>query len=136
MNTVDFLQLWLSAQRERVESITYIEPTPHLTLMSGASISVQAGEQLYCTPKAAIGPYTSVEVLAKRNPDYLFLAGLNSESFNSWNEFVYGSDYKEYLIAGQPFSNVDIDKLAGLIDYHGGVDVKATLQTIKDIMKL
>jgi len=126
MNTVDFLQLWLSAQRERVESITYIEPTPHLTLMSGASISVQAGEHLYCTPREAFGPYSAVEVLASEN----------SESFNSWNEFVYGSDYKEYLIAGQPFSNVDIDKLAGLIDYHGGVDVKATLQTIKDIMKL
>ena len=40
-----------------------VKPTaPRIVCMDGTSLSVQAGEFLYCSPRQNVGPYYSVEV--------------------------------------------------------------------------
>ena len=107
MNTVDFLQLWLSMPRE-----TYIGaplPTPALTLASGEVLSIQTGETLYSTPRERVGPYSEVEVFPF-----------------TWDEKVYGKTEDDSSNPVAAF--VNIGKLAGLIDQNGGIDVPATLK--------
>ena len=123
MNTIDFLQLWLSAQTVRYSSVGgenhgYKDPAPCLVLKNGEVLSIQAGETLYSYPKEVFGPYTSVEVLLIHN----------RESTLEWKEFVFGGylnhidDYKD-----APFGWVDINKLSAFIDYCGGIAVTQTI---------
>ena len=127
MNTVDFLQLWLSAQRVRYSSVGgenhgYKNPAPCLVLKNGEVLSIQAGETLSSYPKEVFGPYTSVEVLFKHN----------RESTLEWKEFVFGGylnhihDYED-----EPFGWVDINKLSAFIDYCGGIAIAQTIERIK-----
>ena len=128
MNTVDFLQLWLSAQTVRYSSVGgenygYKDPAPCLVLKNGEVLSIQAGETLYSYPKEAFGPYESVEVLFIHNRD----------SSLSWKEFVFGGDYFDHIHEHEhePFSWVNMDRLSAFIDCCGGIAIAQTIERIK-----
>ncbi len=108
MKTVDFLQLWLSMPRE-TGILNAPIAKPVLILESGEVLSIQAGETLYSKPRENVGPYTEVEVYP-----------------TTWDEDVYGE--KDELIDHPVAAFVNIGKLAGLIDRHGGIDVRTTLE--------
>lgn len=47
---------------EKYEFIDIKDKTPRIVCMDGSSLSVQAGEFLYCSPRENVGPYDQVEV--------------------------------------------------------------------------
>jgi hypothetical protein len=109
MNTLDFLQLWLSVYtRDRKEDLP--TPKPSLILGSGLEISVQAGQLWWSVPKTNVGPYEFVEVLPE-----------------DWWDELFGVKEGKY-----PVAQVNIGQLAGLIDQHGGINVTKTLQNMAD----
>ena len=65
---------------------------------------------MYSTPRERVGPYSEVEVFPI-----------------TWDEDVYG---KEDDSSNPVAAFVNIGKLAGLIDQHGGIDVTATLKVM------
>ena len=110
MKTVDFLQLWLSMPRKAgIASAPTVKP--RLILESGEVLSIQAGKAWCSSPRESVGPYTAVEVAP-----------------TTWYEGVYGE--KDESIDYPVASFVNIEKLAEVIDGHGGFDVSATLEKI------
>lgn len=73
----------------------------HLQCADGTTLSVQASETHYCTPRDNFGPYTEVEVwcVTGAGPDGV-------------TEFDYSD--------GDPSGYVPIEQVALLIDNHGG----------------
>ena len=63
MVTNEWLQAHLQGDTQALAGgFTYKQPAPRITMMSGASISVQASQSHYSAPRSAIGPYSEVEV--------------------------------------------------------------------------
>lgn len=64
MNTLERLQQHLAGEVEPVGSAgrLYKRVAPQLACVDGSTMSVQASETHYCTPRDNSGPYTHVEV--------------------------------------------------------------------------
>jgi hypothetical protein len=68
MNTLERLQAHLMAQPVSTYqgaggmTYTYKDCAPYIECADGSTMSAQARESAYCTPRDNYGPYTSVEV--------------------------------------------------------------------------
>lgn len=99
MKTLDQLQLILNAPEVEYRSDCFFKDlAPIVECADGYSLSVQASEYHYCTPRRNSGPYTHVEVWHCGSPEIL-------------DEYGNGDD---------PYAYVPIEIVAELIDNHGG----------------
>lgn len=99
MNTFDRLQKHLDTPEIHYRiGRTYKVPAELVKCADGTTLSVQASEYLYCTPRANSGPYTHVEVWNVSAPV---------------KEFDYDED--------EPSAYVPIEKVVEFIDNHGGM---------------
>ena len=89
---------------------------PRLILQDGASLSVQAGEALYCSPRDDKGPYTKVEVgfPSQKPPE-------------AWKEFAENWDNPTNTVYGY----VPLSMVMLYIGAHGGIDRDATFKDYK-----
>jgi hypothetical protein len=76
-----------------------------LVCEDGFSVSIQAGERSYCSPRNDIGPYTAVELGFPNEEDPLIIP---------WAED--GSDLK-----GTVYGYVPVDIVLEMITNHGGI---------------
>lgn len=101
-HTVEQLQKHLSAEpREIIPGYLYKDVAPCIFCADGVSLSVQASESHYSTPRENFGPYHNVEVWCIR--------GITGEV----SEFEYDES--------EPSAQVPIHKVAAFIDSHGGM---------------
>lgn len=99
MNTLEKLQALLSnAPHEYVKGYYYKDLAPSVVCSDGTTVSVQASEAHYCTPRSDEGPYTHVEVWMASAP-------------------VTEFDYDEE----EPSAYVPIEDVVRFIDNHGGM---------------
>ena len=97
MSTLDKLQSKLAGSVRTVGSYKYKDTADNVECADGTTVSVQASESHYCTPRADKGPYTHVEVWLATAP-------------------VTEFDYDEE----GPSAYVPIEKVIEFIDNHGG----------------
>ena len=97
MNTLDKLQSKLAGSVRTMDSHEYKDIADCVECADGTTISVQASQFHYCTPRTDKGPYTHVEVWQASAPV---------------TEFDYDKDY--------PSAYVPIEKVVEFIDNHGG----------------
>ena len=97
MNTLDILQSKLAGSVSTVDSHEYKGITDNVECADGTTVSVQASQFHYSTPRSDCGPYTHVEVWQASAP-------------------VTEFDYDE----GYPSAYVPIEKVVEFIDNHGG----------------
>ena len=97
MNTPDKLQSKLAGSMLTVGSYKYKGTVDNVECADGTTISVQASESHYCTPRADKGPYTHVEVWLATAPV---------------TEFDYDKEY--------PSAYIPIEKVVEFINNHGG----------------
>lgn len=98
MNTLEKLQKHLGTPVELIHGYPYKPCAPYVKCKDGSSMSVQAGEGVYCTPRTNNGPYTHVEV---------WLCG----QVQAWNDIGDGED---------PYAYIAIERVAEEIDRRGG----------------
>jgi hypothetical protein len=98
MNTLEQLQQNLAGTIEQIRDYTYKKVAPRVVCQDGTTLSVQASETHYCTPRSNYGPYSHVEVWAVTAPV---------------TEFEYDTD-------GDPAGWVPIEQVVQFIDNHGG----------------
>ena len=101
------LNKWLKEHREIVNiggAWTFQRPRPRITCADGVSLSVQAGELLYSTPRQDFGPYSAVEV------------GFPSILPEGWDEWAETKDTTETV-----WGYIPIEKVEEFIDLHGGI---------------
>ena len=79
-------------------------PVPPVACTDGFTISVQANERAYCTPRSNTGPWLSVEIGFPNRIEPLLWP--YAESPGNWTDTVY--------------SYVPIDLTAAVIELHGG----------------
>ena len=98
MNTFDRLQKHLATETVAQFGTTYKHPVDLVKCADGTSLSVQASEYHYCSPRNNEGPYTEVEVWCASAPV---------------TEFGYSED--------GPSAYVPIEDVVRFIDNHGGM---------------
>lgn len=88
MTVQEFLSL---TKVEIVASTLQIKPTaPRIVCMDGTSLSVQAGEFLYSSPRQNVGPYYSVEVGYPSRVFEQLLPYMDGDADTNPLETVYG----------------------------------------------
>ena len=96
--------------------IRMVPQMPRLVLADGASLSVQASEHSYSSPRDNKGPYTKVEV------------GFPSETPpEAWKEFAEEWDEPTNTI----YSYIPLTMVMLYIGAHGGIDRDATFKNYK-----
>ncbi len=85
-------------------------PIPRIHCADGFSMSVQAGESLYCSPRSDTGPWEEVEVGFPSQVEPLLFE--YAEDRGQWTDTVY------------PY--VPIALVASVIELHGGRQDKPT----------
>ena len=96
--------------------VRMVPQMPRLILADGASLSVQAGEGLYCSPRDDKGPYTKVEV------------GFPSETPpEAWKEFAEDWENPTNTVYGY----IPLTMVMLYIGAHGGIDRDATFKDYK-----
>lgn len=99
MDTLTKLQALLSAPaREYTPGFFYKDLTPIVRCADGSTMSVQASEYHYCSPRSNEGPYTCVEVWNCGSPE-------------AWTEWGNGED---------PYAYIPINIVAAEINRRGG----------------
>lgn len=99
MNTFDRLQKHLATEAVFTTcGLTYKQPVDLVKCADGTTLSVQASQWHYCTPREDKGPYTHVEVWQSSAP-------------------VTEFDYDEE----EPSAYVPIEQVVRFIDNHGGM---------------
>ena len=102
METLARLQNHLNATPVEIFPGYFHKPiTAPVECADGTSLSVQASENHYCSPRTNQGPYTSVEVWCIRGCSDPIV------------EFDYSDD--------EPSANVPIEDVVRFIDNHGGI---------------
>ena len=97
-------------------NIRMVPRMPRLILADGASLSVQASEHSYSSPRDNKGPYTKVEV------------GFPSETPpEAWKEFAEEWDKPTNTI----YSYIPLTMVMLYIGAHGGIDRDATFKDYK-----
>ena len=103
MNTIEKLQKHLStAPVEYGQVISYKPIAPIIKCKDGTTLSVQASEGHYCSPRTDTGPYSEVEVWCI------------TDSPTPVTEFEYDSE--------DPSAYVPITSVVAFIDNHGGME--------------
>ena len=99
MNTFDRLQKHLANEIIKTSTgLYYKPPTDLVKCADGTTLSVQASEDHYCTPRHNQGPYTTVEV------------------------WCVSSDVTEFEYSKEdPSAYVPIEDVVRFIDNHGGM---------------
>ena len=97
MNTLDKLQSKLAGSVSIVGSYKCKGIADSVECADGTTVSVQASQFHYCTPRTDKGPYTHVEVWLATAPV---------------TEFDYDKEY--------PSAYIPIEKVVEFIDNHGG----------------
>ena len=97
MNTLDKLQSKLAGSVSTVGSYKCKDIADNVECADGTTISVQASQVHYSTPRSDYGPYTRVEVWQSSAPV---------------TEFDYDEEY--------PSAYVPVEKVIEFIDNHGG----------------
>ena len=96
--------------------IRMVPHMPRLILADGASLSVQASEHSYSSPRDNKGPYTKVEV------------GFPSETPpEAWKEFAEDWDNP----TGTVYGHIPLTMVMLYIGAHGGIDRDATFEGYK-----
>ena len=99
MNTFDRLQKHLVTEIvDKKAGMYFKQPVDSVKCADGTTLSVQASEYHYCTPRENEGPYTHVEVWMSSAP-------------------VTEFDYDEE----EPSAYVPIEDVVRFIDNHGGM---------------
>ncbi len=99
MNTIDRLQKHLANEITKMFiGLDYKPPTDLVKCADGTTLSVQASEYHYCTPRDNKGPYTAVEV-------WCVSSGVT--------EFGYSEE--------DPSAYVPIEDVVRFIENHGGM---------------
>ena len=75
---------------------------PKTVCVDGTTLSIQASQTHYCSPRDDIGPYTEVEVWRVSSKDEVEVL-----------EFEYNDE--------EPSAYVDINSVVAYIDRHGGL---------------
>lgn len=81
---------------------------PRIECSDGFSVSIQASNFTYCTPRDDTGPWTKVEL------------GFPSEDMPSLNEYAETPDDH----TGTVFAYVPLKKVMAVLDSHGGIKEK------------
>lgn len=103
MTTLEQLQKHLASKpKEYRPGYSHKELAPIVKCKDGVTLSVQASQYHYSTPRKDYGPYTEVEVWCVRG------AGPNGVT-----EFDYSDD--------DPSAYVPIEQVVQFIDNHGGM---------------
>ena len=98
-NTLDKLQNHLgNLPQEVVRGIWFKDTAPIVKCKDGSTLSIQASQYHYSTPREDFGPYTAVEVWRATAPV---------------TEFDYSND--------DPSAYVPIEQVVQFIDNHGGI---------------
>jgi hypothetical protein len=96
----------------KYDNFEYKEPTPRIVCMDGTSLSVQASEMTYCSPRENYGPYYKVEV------------GFPSRRFEELMPYIDGAD-------GDPtatvYGYVPIEVVENIIEQCGGICIEMTV---------
>lgn len=105
------LQTWLNATivSKVVYGFSFQSVRPHLECNDGTTLSVQASESHYCTPRVngkPDGGYTSVEVWCCSTTE-----GMTAE----WAEYQSGDD---------PWAFLPVALVEKYVDFHGGINWK------------
>tara|TARA_R100001369_G_scaffold79583_1_gene109642 strand:+ start:1805 stop:2149 length:345 start_codon:yes stop_codon:yes gene_type:complete len=95
-----------SAKTTQIRGRTYRNTLPRITCADGTTLSVQAGECLYCSPRDDAGPWHQVEV------------GFPSKELPSLAEYAEEPDRPTSTVYGW----VPIDVVAAAIDDCGGIE--------------
>lgn len=102
MNTLEKLQAKLNYPSKEIMPLFFHKDRAEVTVCGdGTSLSIQASEYHYSTPRDNTGPYTEVEVWCVKATDG-----------TSVTEFDYDED--------EPSAYVPIEQVAAFIDRHGG----------------
>lgn len=107
MNTIDKLQELLSTPAKEIMPGYYSKPSaPRVVFADGESVSVQASEYTYCSPRENEGPYYQVELgFPSCKPSGVIMQ--YCEDGENPTDTVYGY--------------VPINFVAAWIDSHGGI---------------
>lgn len=102
-------------------SIAMKEQTPRIYCMDGFTLSVQAGETLYCSPRDNYGPWYSVEV------------GFPSERVEEFIPYIDGGEDADPT--GSVYGYVPIDIVEKVIADHGGINLEWTFLKANHVSK-
>ena len=111
-NTLKQLQKHLDPQERHDPNVSgllrrsYLEITPRIICKDGFSLSVQASEFTYCSPRDNEGPWTRVEVGFPSQKDDLLME--------------YAEDAS--IPTGTVYGYVPIEVVAEVIERHGGFE--------------
>lgn len=100
--TLAKLQAKLNSPIECIGGYMHKAPIPSIKCNDGVSISIQASEFHYCSPRNNCGPYTTVEVWC--------LSGADPADVT---QFDYDED--------GPSGYVPIESVVAFLDIHGGI---------------
>ena len=101
MTTIDQLQALLNKPVKSIGGCSYKDVLPAIKCVDGTTLSVQASEMHYSTPRENTGPYTNVEVWCIR----------------ATTDIAPHFDYDE----SDPSGYVPIEAVVQFIDAHGGL---------------
>ena len=100
MNTLEKLQKALSKSPSHTPGdFLWKHLADPITCKDGSTLSVQASENHYCTPRSNFGPYTEVEVW-------------NCGEVPAWSEYGNGDE---------PYAYIPIELVVEEIDRRGGI---------------
>lgn len=98
---VNQLNKHLSGRIKQIADTEFKDNTPSITCLDGTTLSVQASDYHYCSPRNNHGPWHAVEVWMARNPNFKVEV----------TEFEYSDD--------GPSGYVPIEQVALFIYNHG-----------------
>lgn len=101
MTTIDQLQALLGKPVRTIHGYPFKDVLPSLKCVDGTTLSVQASENHYSTPRENVGPYTEVEVWCIR----------------ATTPIAPQFDYDD----SDPSGYVPIEAVVQFIDAHGGL---------------
>jgi hypothetical protein len=96
----------------KYDSFEYKETTPRIVCMDGTSLSVQAGDGTYCSPRENYGPYYKVEV------------GFPSRRFEELMPYIDGADSDP---TDTVYGYVPIEVVEDIIEQCGGICIEMTI---------
>lgn len=110
--TVDMLQEHLAIEPTLLSGkYWYKERSKRILCKDGVTLSVQASESHYCSPRENFGPYSEVEI------------GFPSIAPpESWMEYCEDKDAPTSTV----YAYVPIQLVVDFIDEHGGINLEAT----------
>lgn len=111
MTTIEQLQQRLATEIKKTPNgVGYKLPARRVTCVDGVTLSVQASEMHYSTPRENHGPYSKVEV---------GFPGRITTMPTSWREYGECADDTDSVC--DIYAYIPIELVAQFIDEHGGI---------------